>query len=281
LLTYHLDVAPTSKPPTDQNVDEAMNLVFKALNDPSRRLLLDRLRRNDGQSLGELCAHLPWMTRYGVMNHIRVLADSHLITTVAAGRRKHHHLNPEPIRLIRDRWIGNFVAPMDTGLASPARTEVARLHTDKDSVSVPSHRYQTFVRCRPVEAWAAITEGDSTVRYFYGARVESTWMPGETVRYLGQDESVVADGNVVAVNAPSRLEMTFHPRWDPALEIEGAAHMAWIAEETDGLTRITVEYYDLAPGSRQATDFMAGIPLIVAGLKTLLETGQPMAPAAP
>ncbi|MDH3300396.1 MAG: helix-turn-helix domain-containing protein [Acidimicrobiia bacterium] len=260
---------------------EAVNAVFKALNDPSRRLLLDRLRDRDGQTLGELCAHLPSMTRYGVMNHLRVLADADLVTTVAAGRSKHHYLNPVPIRLIHDRWIVNYTEPLVSGLASLGATVTVHHQHKEQTMPVPSHRYQTYVRCTPNEAWTAITEGDSTVRYFYGTRVESTWVPGEPLRYLAPDGSVVADGEVIAADAPHRLEMTFHPRWDPALEREGPAHMAWIVDESDGLTRITVEYYDLAADSRQASNFMEGIPLIVAGLKTLLETGQPLASAAP
>ena len=269
---------------------DPVSLVFKALNDPSRRLLLDRLRERDGQTLGQLCEHLPAMTRYGVMNHLRVLGDAQLVSTVTVGRSKHHYLNPVPIRMIHDRWIARFTAPLvggladlaDLGTAVSARREQREHRQHKEqTMPVPSHRYQTFVRCSPDEAWTAIVDGDSTVRYFYGTRVESTWVPGESLRYLGSDGSVVADGEVLAVDAPHRLEMTFHPRWDPTLEEEGAAHMAWIIDESDGLTRITVEYYDLPVDSLQAADFMAGIPLIVSGLKTLLETGQPLTSAAP
>lgn len=265
----------------DHDDVDPVDSVFKALNDPSRRLLLDRLRERDGQTLGELCNHLPSMTRYGVMNHLRVLTEAHLLSTVTVGRRKHHYLNPVPIRLIHDRWISHFTEPLVTGLADLAFAANREHREQKEqSVPIPSHRYQTYVRCTPEDAWTAITDGDSTVRYFYGTRVESTWVPGESLRYLAPDGSVVADGQVIAVDAPKQLEMTFHPRWDPALEEEGAAHMAWIVDEADGLTRITVEYYDLAADSRQASDFMSGIPLIVAGLKTLLETGRPLASSA-
>ena len=62
-----------------------MDEVFRALNDPSRRLLLDRLREEDGQTLSRLCEHLPEMTRFGVMNHLRVLEDAGLVTTRKQG----------------------------------------------------------------------------------------------------------------------------------------------------------------------------------------------------
>ncbi len=94
-----------------------MDRVFKGLNDPSRRLLLDRLFDQDGQTLSALCAHLPEMTRFGVMSHLRVLESAGLITTRKVGRSKHHYLNPMPIRLIYDRWISKYTKPLVGALA--------------------------------------------------------------------------------------------------------------------------------------------------------------------
>jgi len=81
--------------------------VFKALGDPTRRFLLDRLFERDGRTLTELESELE-MTRFGVMKHLRVLEDAGLVTTRKAGRSKHHFLNPVPIRLIHDRWIHKY-----------------------------------------------------------------------------------------------------------------------------------------------------------------------------
>jgi DNA-binding transcriptional ArsR family regulator len=93
-----------------------MDDVFKALADPGRRSLLDALRQRDGRTLGELCEVLPDMTRFGVMKHLRLLEDAHLVTTERVGRTKLHHLNPVPIREIHDRWISNYAAPYVAGL---------------------------------------------------------------------------------------------------------------------------------------------------------------------
>lgn len=90
--------------------------VFKALADPSRRHLLDRLRERDGQTLGDLCAELD-MTRFGAMKHLRVLESAGLITTQKVGREKLHFLNPVPIQLIFDRWVSNYARPFTRGLA--------------------------------------------------------------------------------------------------------------------------------------------------------------------
>lgn len=81
--------------------------VFKALADPSRRLLLDRLFERDGRTLIELESELD-MTRFGVMKHLRILEDADLIVTRKSGREKLHFLNVVPIRLVHDRWIDKF-----------------------------------------------------------------------------------------------------------------------------------------------------------------------------
>src|SRR6476659_475294 len=86
--------------------------VFRALADPSRRVLLDSLFVGDGQTLGELTVRLPEMTRFGVMKHLRLLEAAGLVTTRKVGREKLHYLNPVPIRLVHDRWISKYAEPL-------------------------------------------------------------------------------------------------------------------------------------------------------------------------
>ena len=88
------------------NTDD--DLVFKALSDPSRRLLLDRLFEHDGRTLINLEAELPHLTRFGVMKHLKVLEEADLVITDKVGREKLHYLNPVPIRLLHDRWIDKY-----------------------------------------------------------------------------------------------------------------------------------------------------------------------------
>lgn len=87
------------------------DLVFKALADPVRRLLLDALFQRDGRSLGELEAAVNQqveMTRFGVAKHLRLLEQADLVITRKQGRAKLHHLNPVPIQQIHQRWIGKY-----------------------------------------------------------------------------------------------------------------------------------------------------------------------------
>jgi DNA-binding transcriptional ArsR family regulator len=93
-----------------------MDEVFKALADPSRRELLDRLFERDGQTLSALEEPLP-MSRFGVMKHLKVLEEAGLITTQRRGREKLHYLNPVPIRLIHDRWVSKYAQPWASALS--------------------------------------------------------------------------------------------------------------------------------------------------------------------
>ena len=90
--------------------------VFKALADPTRRFLLDRLFARDGRTLTELASELE-MTRFGVMKHLRILEDAGLVIVRRSGREKLHFLNPVPIRLIHDRWIDKYTERHVSALA--------------------------------------------------------------------------------------------------------------------------------------------------------------------
>ena len=94
--------------------------VFKALADPTRRFLLDRLFARDGRTLTELESELE-MTRFGVMKHLRVLEDAGLVVARRSGREKLHFLNPVPIRLIHDRWIDKYAERPVSALADLKR----------------------------------------------------------------------------------------------------------------------------------------------------------------
>lgn len=250
-----------------------MDEVFKALNDPSRRQLLDALFEQDGQTLGELCEVLPSMTRFGVMNHLSVLEEGGLISTRKDGRRKLHYLNPVPIRLVADRWISKFATPTVGAMAAIKQD----LERKEPKMTTPSHVYETFIAAPPEKVWEAIVDGSKTVQYYYGTRVESTWEVGSPIVYYGQDDAVVADGQILAFDEGKLLELTFHPRWDPEIEADGPCRMTWKVANANGVTQLTAEAWDVTPGSRTDTDFGGGMSYIVSGLKTLVETGRPLA----
>src|SRR5215210_1939914 len=180
---------------------DEMAPVFRALSDPSRRLLLDRLFERDGQTLGELTTHLPEMTRFGVMRHLEVLEAADLVNTRRVGREKRHYLNPVPIRLMHDRWISKFAEPVVGAMSAMKR------HLEAQTVDTVEHVYSVYVQAPAERVWRAITDGDETVRYYYGTRVQSTWDKGAALSYTYPDGSIAADGEVVEVDRPNRLVM--------------------------------------------------------------------------
>jgi len=143
-------------------------------------------------------------------------------------------------------------------------------------MSKPIHVYQVFISAPAETVWNAITDGDVTVQYFYGTRVESTWEVGSAVTYGYPDGRKAAEGEVISIDVGKRLEITFLPLWDPELTAEGPAREVWTVEDVGGATKLTVETFDIVEGGRIHSDFAGGFPFIVSGLKTLLETGSPL-----
>jgi uncharacterized protein YndB with AHSA1/START domain len=113
-------------------------------------------------------------------------------------------------------------------------------------------------------------------RYYYETRVSSTWAAGAPLVYTFADGSVAADGTVLEVDRPSLLQISFHPRWDPAIEAEGPIEMAWLREPAGEATKLTVKTFAVRRGSHIESEFTGGWVHIVSGLKTLLETGRPL-----
>ena len=249
-----------------------MDAVFKAITDPNRRLLLDALYERDGQTLAELCERLPDMTRQGVMSHLGVLEEAELVTSMRQGRSKYHYLNPVPIRLIHDRWISRFADARIQRMAGIKST----LETGAATMDRPIHIYKTYIRADIEDVWEAITDPDKTALYFYGTRVESDWTPGSRMTYAYPDGTLASDGEIISIDPPKRIEFTFHALWDPELEAEGPCREVWSLTDLNEMVELAIELYDVALDSRTLEDFSNGFPYIAAGLKSLLETGQPL-----
>jgi uncharacterized protein YndB with AHSA1/START domain/DNA-binding transcriptional ArsR family regulator len=258
-------------------MDDSTAPAFRALADPSRRLLLDRLFERDGQTLGELTGYLPEMTRFGVMRHLDVLESAGLITTRKVGREKRHYLNPVPIRQIHDRWISKYAAPVVGAMSA------LKGHLEASPMAVPpdqiDHVYSIYINAPPDRIWRAITDGDQTVQYYYGTRVSSEWKAGSAIRYDYPDGTVAAEGEVIAADPPKRLEMTFLARWDPELAAEGPIRQIWELEPGDGTTKLTVTQAGMKAGSRMAEEFSGGMVFIVSGLKSAVEGSPAETPA--
>src|ERR1700745_2847496 len=151
---------------------DATDDVFRALADPSRRMLLDSLNAHSGQTLRELCAGLD-MARQSVSKHLAVLEAANLVTTVRRGREKLHYLNAAPINEIAERWITRYERDRVHALADLKRA------LEDTHVDTPSFVYTTYIRTTPERLWQALTEPAFTERY-WGMVFHSDWRTGSS-----------------------------------------------------------------------------------------------------
>ena len=163
--------------------------VFRALADPQRRLLLDRLVEQDGQTLGELEACLPALSRFAVMNHLRVLEHAQLLTSQKAGRYKYHYLNPVPIQLVADRWISKYAAPFTKAISHLKTTLEGSRHGRSSQTLSRLHGDHSRY---PGGDLARTHRGGHDSRDYFGGAVVSSWQVGDPFSYTYPDGTVLS-----------------------------------------------------------------------------------------
>src|SRR4051794_17891639 len=241
-----------------------MDDVFKALADPTRRALLDELFREDGQTLTALEARLP-MTRFGVMKHLRVLEDANLVVTRRRGREKLHFLNPVPIRLVHDRWVSKYAEPWAAGLSELKRD----LEEDKTMEKV----FEIYIKTTPERLWEAITDAEQRQRYSFGVATQSDWTSGSHYEAVHSAAGItIAEGENLEVDPPRRLVQSFNALWGEDVKAEGTSRVTWEIQQVEDSCRLTVTHDQLREGAND--QLFGGWPMILSGLKTLLETGE-------
>ena len=249
-----------------------LDKVFKALGDPSRRRLLDSLRDHNGQTLGKLCAQLN-MARQSATEHLAVLEDANLISTVRRGREKLHYLNPVPIHDIQQRWIASFELPRLRALSA-----VQRQAEEQDMTDKPRFVYVTYIQSTPERVWHALTDAELTAEYWGHSNV-SDWQAGSPWEHRRLDGSGVADvvGTVLEATPPTRLVITFDaPGAQPT---GGPSTVTFEIEPYQEIVRLTVTHENLADEDA-LHGASIGWPAVLANLKSLLETGHAL-PQAP
>jgi len=240
-----------------------MDDAFRALADPTRRSLLDELFKEDGQTLSALEGRLP-MTRFGVMKHLKVLEEAHLVTTKKHGREKRHFLNAVPIRLVHDRWVSKYAEPW------AARLSGLKTTLEEDTMEKV---FEIYIKTTPERLWEAITDYEMRRKYTFGVGVASDWLPGS--RYEAPHPSgstPILEGENLEVDPPHRLVQSFHARWSEEVDAAGTSRVTWEIEPVGDSCRLTVTHDELAEGAN--AELYGGWPMILSGLKTLLETGE-------
>lgn len=264
-----------------------MDEVFKALADPVRRELLDRLRARNGQSLGELGEGLG-IARQSVTKHLAVLEGAGLVVSEKQGRQRLHFLNAAPIDDIADRWIGRFHRPRARALGDLKHAlEAPAMSTATTTDFV----YVTYIRADADTVFRALTEPEFTRRY-WGATLVSDWEVGSPIRWE-EGDGVLEGQEVLAVDRPRMLAYSWHHAdalhqehtgWTDeqvaAQQAEPRSKVTFTITDADpGTVKLTVVHDGFVPGSVMLDAISGGWPSVLSGLKTLLETGAPLASA--
>ncbi|HEX6450221.1 MAG TPA: metalloregulator ArsR/SmtB family transcription factor [Trebonia sp.] len=258
------------------------DLVFRALADPSRRMLLDSLNTRGGQTLRELCAGLD-MARQSVSKHLAVLEEATLVTTVRRGREKLHYLNAAPISDIAERWISRYDAGRVTALADLKKA------LEGTGMDKPEFVYVTYIRTTPEKLWQALTDPAFTQRYWQTS-FETDWKPGSAMTWDNHGV-LISDPEQVVLEADPfrRLSYTWHTMtpelakrfgWDEEflerMAAEQRSKVTFSIEPADQGVKLTVVHDGFGEDSAMVDMFAHGWPAVIASLKTLVETGEPL-----
>jgi len=243
-----------------------VDAIFKALSDPTRRQLLDTLRDRGGLSLTEL-EHGLGMTRFGVMKHLKVLEEANLVLTRRDGRFKYHYLNALPIQEVADRWMAPYAKP----LARFALNLKNALESEPPMADKPDFVFSTYIRTTPDRLWDALTNPEMTQQFYYGGRVQAELKPGGNFSYLAPNGEINLHGEVLEIDPPKKLVTTFRATW---AEAGGeTTRVMYEIEPMGEVCKFTMTHFDYEKSKAGVEE---GWPIIVAGLKTLLETGKPL-----
>jgi uncharacterized protein YndB with AHSA1/START domain len=192
------------------------------------------------------------------------------------GRERHHYLNAVPIRRIHDRWLDRYrIRAAD--LLDDFRTALeAPMTQSADVAAPPRYVFTTYIRTTPERIWQALTDSDFTVRYYYNSTVHTDWAVGSPYEYRIKGDKRI-EGVVLESDAPRRLAMTFSALWSDAVRADAPSKIVYEIEDAGrGVSKLTVIHEDLEGRDATRDEVVGGWPLIAAGLKTLLETGEPL-----
>lgn len=273
-----------------------MDAAFRALSDPARRRLLDRMNERNGLTVTELSEGMG-MTRQSVSKHLDILETAELVTTLRRGREKLHFLNAAPINDIAERWISSYdraraEALSDLKTALEATTPMGPANDPTTFV------YSTYIQATPERVWQGLTDPEFTRRYWRhptagGVSMATDWQKGSTYDLTYDEGSLVVEdaAQVVLESDPyRRLAYTWHtfsPEWATRHGFDEETAASWraeprskvafdIEETAPGVVKLTVVHDGFGQGSEVLKGVSSGWPAVLASLKTLLETGSPL-----
>jgi uncharacterized protein YndB with AHSA1/START domain len=245
-------------------------MVFKALADPSRRRMVDLVKANPGITVGALSDAFDF-TRYAVMKHLRVLEDADLIVPHRDGKSKRLYLNAIPIQTIYDRWISQYSARWAAGL------NALKYQLEQEEPLMAKHQqlYVLYIRTDVDKLWQALTDPSLTLQYFHNTEIVSDFRVGSPITYMVEGEDgekrAAVTGEILKVEPRKQLVYTFSfgGNDDPPSTV------TYDIEAQGDVTKLTV-LHDFDEKNETYEGTSKGWWPILNGLKTLLETGEPL-----
>jgi uncharacterized protein YndB with AHSA1/START domain len=216
------------------------------------------------------------MTRFGVMKHLRVLEAAGLIVTRKVGREKLHFLNPVPIQLLYDRWIGKYAAERLSALTDLKSALEGGKTVPSETEARPRLVYEIFIKAPAERVWDALTKPEFTSRYMSGSVFETDWRPGSAYQSKA-GEWLVTEGRILEYDRSRRLVYTWHAVWDNTVAKDKETRLTWeLEEQAGGMTNLTAIHDDFEGETetyKQLSGGAGGWMWVLSNLKTLLETG--------
>lgn len=249
-----------------------MDKIFGALADKSRRYLLDLLYEKNGQSLSELCSRLE-MSRQAVSKHLSILENADIVVAVWKGREKIHYINPVPLKLISLRWINKFDEIRIQGLLELKDN----LENKTKEAIMKGFMYQIVISSSPEKVWEALIQAEFTKKYWFGRSVISEWKVGSAVSIITPEGKEEMRGEVIEFQPNKRLSYTWQAIQEKSEE--KVTTVVFEIQEMGPLTKLTI-LHDINAEEAKFEQAAAGWTFILCGIKTLLETGEPL-PALP
>ncbi len=252
--------------------DTELDPVFRALSDPTRRVILDFLKETPGMTVGEVCDHFE-VTRFAVMKHLRVLEDAELVVSRREGKFKRLYLNVMPLQLLQDRWMSSYSKLWAAGLSDLKYT----LEGKEPAVKEIKQVYQLYIRTTRDALWKAITAPEETQKYFYALRVSSEFRMGDSIEYLGMSptgETICAvSGEILEIVPGQKLVHTFLGMKD-GIQDTYHTRVTYEIEEVGDMCKLTLIHDDFPARDETYGSTSEGWPMVLNSLKSLLETGK-------
>lgn len=206
------------------------------------------------------------------MKHLNILEEAGLITTRKVGREKLHYLNAVPIRQLYERWVSKYAEPWAIELTS-LQTELER---ETNMENKPRHVNRIVIKATPEQVWQAITDPAKTSKFWFNCSIKSSWETGAPFVLWNQEGGKSVEGAILAIEPPRKLVMSWNFLTIPNTTDESTSRVTWEINphtEFPGVTLVTVVHDEFEQAANTASILENGLPIVLSGMKTFLETG--------